>query len=444
MTAHFSTQVSDLAIGTIELHPKLKMRTSYEEDIDDLAASIRRHGQEQPGRAVVKADGNGYILYIGMRRYAAFKRLHDEATTEKDRERFGKFSAFVDSGLTDEEMLLRALDENRTGTRKDLTPLEESAVMKQFDLSKSKLPAYLARVYALKVTPEQAANLQKIEQRTKFTFSLEALEYLGGIGKEGEMYKTAGEMASKRYYGRTMEKANEYMDEVAGQKWFRELFPQLCPPEPQPGAAGEGGTGDDNSDELDEMKRIHDELKGGAGSGVVGGGAPVAGPDSPKPEGPNEGEGAVPPAPPPQPAPEYKDGVLRFECPHCGGPCGIVLKPIVFEGDTVSFLHGSPVPFEMEKVAGDGKAECESCAEQYHFQVKRDDEGRYYVETSKAARDPLPGVKKLNKPERLVWVDANGCWGTMNEEGAMVQLFQIKQAKPKDDSAKGKKGGDEK
>jgi hypothetical protein len=32
----------------------------------------------------------------------------------------------------------------------------------------------------------------------------------------------------------------------------------------------------------------------------------------------------------------------------------------------------------------------------------------------------------------------------MNEEGAMVQFFQIKQAKPKDDSAKGKKGGDEK
>ena len=437
--AHFSTQVSELAIGTIELHPKLKMRTSYEEDLDELAASIRRHGQEQPGRAVVKADGNGYILYIGMRRYEAIERMHDGATTDKDRERFGKFYAFVDSDLTDEEMLLRALDENRTGPRKDLTPLEEFAAMKQFELSKSKLPAYLARVYTLKVTPEQAANLQKIEQRTKFTFSLEALEYLGGLGEDATMYKTAGEMVSKRYFGRTteMEKATKYMDEVVGQKWFRELFPQLCPPEPQPGAAGGGGAGDDDSDELDEMKRMRDELKGGAGA-VVGGG-PVAGPtgDSPESEGPKEGEeaAAAAPAPPPQSAPECKDGVLRFECPHCGGPCGIVLKSIVFEGETVSFLHDSPVPFEMEKVAGDGKAECESCGEQYHFQVERDDEGRYYAETSEVGRDPFPGVKKVTKLERLLWVDSKGCWGAMNEEGAMVQLFQIK---PKEDGEKGR------
>jgi ParB family chromosome partitioning protein len=66
--------VKDIPIGDIAI--KGNVRKNYT-DIDGLAASIRQHGLLQP--VTVYADGDGYIVKTGHRRYLACKMLYEEA-----------------------------------------------------------------------------------------------------------------------------------------------------------------------------------------------------------------------------------------------------------------------------------------------------------------------------------------------------------------------------
>jgi hypothetical protein len=65
-----------LAIGTIDVHPKFLFRFDYvDESLKSLSESIRQVGQLQPGRVVPKNDASGYLVYIGIRRFMAVKKL---------------------------------------------------------------------------------------------------------------------------------------------------------------------------------------------------------------------------------------------------------------------------------------------------------------------------------------------------------------------------------
>jgi hypothetical protein len=94
-----------LAIGIIDVHPKFLFRFDYDdESLKSLSESIRQVGQLQPGRVVPKNDASGYLVYIGIRRFMAIKKLYSETGEQA----FSRFYAIINEGLTEAEMFAKA------------------------------------------------------------------------------------------------------------------------------------------------------------------------------------------------------------------------------------------------------------------------------------------------------------------------------------------------
>ena len=94
-------------------HPKLAFRFRY--DVDSLADSIiatadesTPNGQLNPGRVVRTENGDGYYVYVGVRRFLALKL----ALGRTNDPRFGVFNAYVDEGLSELQMFVKAKAEN--------------------------------------------------------------------------------------------------------------------------------------------------------------------------------------------------------------------------------------------------------------------------------------------------------------------------------------------
>lgn len=102
-------EVREIALNEIEPNPDQPRKEFAEDELQELAASLKQHGLLQP--ILVRKLGNRYVIVAGERRFRAAVLAG-----------FSTISCLVQEG-TDLEMAERALVENLQ--RSDLSPVEE-------------------------------------------------------------------------------------------------------------------------------------------------------------------------------------------------------------------------------------------------------------------------------------------------------------------------------
>ena len=125
--------VSSIAVSDIHPNPAQPRRHFSEESLQELAASLKRHGLIQP--ILVRPHGGGYQIVAGERRWRAAQRAQLHQVKAVIRE------------LSDEETLEIALIENIQ--RQDLNPIEEAEAYRKlcddFGHSQSELAAIVEK-----------------------------------------------------------------------------------------------------------------------------------------------------------------------------------------------------------------------------------------------------------------------------------------------------------
>ena len=241
-------QLTTIPLNLVEPHPKLAFRFTY--DVRGLADSIRAaadentpNGQLNPGRVVLKADGKGYYVYVGVRRYKALKLLYD---TTKD-ERFGSYTAYVDTGMNELQMFVKAKRENdeEKGERQGLSVLEELfgiTLIREAISPEEVKDQWLKRLVdvAARLDEQKLRRLYEIEAAAHSKFRLPHIEYLCKIGSEADFILTAATAAAFNYTGSDMERAWEDRGSVLSLDWFRRSFPEIK--QTEPGGNGGGST----------------------------------------------------------------------------------------------------------------------------------------------------------------------------------------------------------
>ena len=128
--------IRKVAIDLIKANPKNPRRLFKEEDLEELAGSIRQHGMIQP--VVVRpapAGGSGYELIAGERRWRAAQKAgqHEIPVIIQD--------------VTDREAMEIAIIENVQ--RQDLNPLEEAMgydqLIREFEYTQNDLAAVIGK-----------------------------------------------------------------------------------------------------------------------------------------------------------------------------------------------------------------------------------------------------------------------------------------------------------
>lgn len=128
--------IRKVAIDLIKANPKNPRRLFKEEDLEELAGSIRQHGMIQP--VVVRPapnGGNGYELIAGERRWRAAQKAgqHEVPVIIQD--------------VTDREAMEIAIIENVQ--RQDLNPLEEAMgydqLIQEFEYTQNDLAAVIGK-----------------------------------------------------------------------------------------------------------------------------------------------------------------------------------------------------------------------------------------------------------------------------------------------------------
>jgi ssDNA-binding Zn-finger/Zn-ribbon topoisomerase 1 len=227
-------QLTTIPLNLIEPHPKLAFRFAY--DIKGLADSIRAaadentpNGQLNPGRVVLKPDGKGYYVYVGVRRYKALKLLYETTNDE----RFGSYTAYIDTGMTEIQMFVKAKRENdeEQGERQGISVLEElfGITLIRDAIPSEGLDRWLKRLVeaAGKLDQRKLRKLYEIEAAVHFRFRLPHLEYLSKVGDEDDLFLTAGTAAAFGYRGEEMGRAWEDRDAVLSLDWFRQMFTNI-------------------------------------------------------------------------------------------------------------------------------------------------------------------------------------------------------------------------
>ncbi len=233
-----------LAINTIEPHPDFLFRFKYDDpSLQKLAESIRQLGQIHNGRVVPKADASGYRVYVGIRRYYAVKRLFDESGDP----RFGKYYAVIDEGLSEAQMLAKALAENMSekGERKDLSILEEIAIFRHAEkvLTSSNVSLvlkmlnqdeeYLKRRLSLaeRISEQKLRKLYEIEQASGFEFRIGHLEWLKNVPDDRQFFIQASIIADARLKPSQASVVEKLPEQAVKVSWFPELFPDYANPQ---------------------------------------------------------------------------------------------------------------------------------------------------------------------------------------------------------------------
>lgn len=229
----------NLEIDKCEIHPQAQVRFSYEKDLDGLVESIKRHGQLEPGRAVTKPDGSGFLVYIGGRRLAACKRLFSE------KGRPNTYNAFVDEGLKDKDIVPRVIAEKATDKEQwtRIRPLEELHYLsslpypmdqiKEMALAGGMGKESLSKKIDLfrDLGKEDFERLHEIEEKTGFQFEL--LHLIGiwqySYREKGTFFASCACAAQDHW---SVEGLNEDLVQGAAPtalniQWFSEIFPDL-------------------------------------------------------------------------------------------------------------------------------------------------------------------------------------------------------------------------
>jgi ParB-like chromosome segregation protein Spo0J len=263
-----------LAIGTIDVHPKFLFRFDYDdESLKSLSESIRQVGQLQPGRVVPKNDASGYLVYIGIRRFMAIKKLYSETSEQA----FSKFYAIIDEGLTEAEMFARAIAENmgEKGERKELSLPEEiltfgrfsemmegdegAKVLRMINRDSSFLRKRLA--LARNLSEERLGQLYRIEKASGFRFTIAHLEYLQRIEENRRFLLTAAVIAEARLKPNRTSLAEDILKQGFPKiGWFQENFPELN--EQEGSAHGNQQQEEFNMPSQDIIQQVRKKLQG--------------------------------------------------------------------------------------------------------------------------------------------------------------------------------------
>jgi hypothetical protein len=167
---------------------------------------------------------------MGVRRYHALKLLYE--TTKK--ERFGSYTAYIDTGMTELQMFIRAKKENdeEKGERQGLSVLEElfGISMIRDAINPEGLDKWLKRLVEVadKLDERRFRKLYEVEVASRFKFRLPHLEYLCTIESEEDFFLTAGTAAGFGYNGDEMERAWEDRKAAYHLDWFKGIFPALA------------------------------------------------------------------------------------------------------------------------------------------------------------------------------------------------------------------------
>ncbi len=226
------SQLIAIPLDQIQPHPRLAFRFKY--DVSSLADSIRAvaddtvpNGQLNPGRVVRRSDGDGYYVYIGVRRFLALKQL-SENTKGK---RFGLYNAYVDENLSELQMFEKAKAENEEGKgeRLGLSVLEQASGFLRIrdSVDAEELDDGLRRllVVAEKLGQDKLAKLYDVERASQKKFTISQLGALCKVEGEREFFTTA---ASAAEFGMDDVKEAEKSREAAYHlDWFPSVFPGL-------------------------------------------------------------------------------------------------------------------------------------------------------------------------------------------------------------------------
>ncbi|MGH9919246.1 MAG: hypothetical protein ACRD6W_10340 [Nitrososphaerales archaeon] len=223
-------RILTIPLSQIQPHPRLSFRFSY--DVASLADSIRSsvdentpNGQLNPGRIVRRPEGEGFYDYVGVRRFLALELLLQKT---KD-ERFGVYNAYLDEGLSELEMFVRARAENEEerGERLGLSILEQaSGILKIRDsVDVDKLEGSLKRLYSVaeKLGEQRLKKLYDVERATRSKFKLSQLEALCSVEGEKEFYATAAFTAD--FGVEDVDVAEKNRDAAFNLTWFPKVFP---------------------------------------------------------------------------------------------------------------------------------------------------------------------------------------------------------------------------
>jgi hypothetical protein len=228
-------EVKQIPLRLVTPHPKLSTRLKLE--VRSLAALLADavdedvpNGQLEPGRVVPRKDGEGYYVYIGVRRFFALKSLYEE-TGDK---RFDAFNAYVDSEKSLLSLFLRVRSENEEGRgeRVGLSVLEKIFGLHRISglFSPERLDEGLKRELAIaeKLDENRIMKLFEVERAAHFGYRLEHLERLCEIEDPEELFESAACTAGFAFPPERMEKAVEGRDAAHMLKWFGSLFPEYA------------------------------------------------------------------------------------------------------------------------------------------------------------------------------------------------------------------------
>jgi predicted RNA-binding Zn-ribbon protein involved in translation (DUF1610 family) len=338
-------------------------------------------GQLQPGRAVEK-PGGGYLVYVGVRRFLACRSLL---------EKYGEpstYKAFVDSGLSTVDMLLRALEENASakGERKNLSALEEVRMFHRLDQMISDwkqvgldATAALKRVRISQEFPEDLLRkLHQMEAIEGFEFKIGHLEGITErASDEKQMVQMAAILAAGKLHptASNLDFAFKKVESAFSIPWFKDLFPQYAS-EPLPPAeltADERKYLESVMDDMETETRSPPSKEGGARDAV------------------NERQSQNIPSqkPPGGTSTEVVDIRTAYEvsrlifipCPGCGEeiPARLDAKDgeITFYNIAERLEKRTVVPHPVYHV----EAECFNCGKEFFVRLSRK-EGVTFVDTS--------------------------------------------------------------
>ena len=227
------SKVLSIPLELIQRHPKLAFRFSYE--VESLAESIREiadestpNGQLNPGRVVKVEGGEGYQVYIGVRRFLALESLH-ERTRET---RFGVFNAYVDEGLSELQMFVKAKAENEDerGERQPLSLLEQVSGIRiiRNSFNPEKAPPSIKKLLALadRMEDSRLKRMHEAEGAVGARFTEKQLEGLARMkGDDAEFYTTAASMVT--FGVEDAEVAEKKKDAAFSLTWFKRAFPEI-------------------------------------------------------------------------------------------------------------------------------------------------------------------------------------------------------------------------
>lgn len=249
------TETADLPIEECEPYPKAMMRFEYgpeDPNIAALAESILAQGQLQRGRAVPKPDGKGKWVYIGTRRYFAVRSLAGKPGAP------ATYRAEIDYGLTEDEIIVRALMENEEGKgeRKALSVEEELAYYRMLlqDRSEEQVASIGAKAgkdgpsmarkirLARALEGDKLRKLYEVEKRSGFRFKLGHAEQFTKLPDDRTMFEVAAVTADGKFDPGAVkpEAARELVKSIA---WYQEVFPEYATEEGSSSAGGSAKKG---------------------------------------------------------------------------------------------------------------------------------------------------------------------------------------------------------